>query len=142
VLLLATAPVLALSQAMNVGTVNGTAAVVVRCPHCNTPIAAATVGDYQIGFAVLQNDPKRDEVRLMISLTDRSGAPVNDARVVLALSMPEHRHFLKPRTASHEGQGRYGMTTGLAQMDGRWQAEVAITPPGGKVVKQVFVFYR
>jgi hypothetical protein len=132
----------ALSELLRVGTAGSGAEMVTRCPHCGIPIATAAVGDYQLGFSTVADESKRDEVSLKISVADHSGAPVNDAAVVVRLSMPGHRHQLKPKTAISAGSGRYVVRTGLAQMNGRWQADVSVTTSKGGTRSQVFTFYR
>jgi len=80
--------------------------------------------------------------QLIVSVTDRSRAPVKDARVSVTLSMPEHGHGLKPMTAIAHRNGQYYRSTFQLRMAGVWNAEVTVTTARGDTVKQVFTFRR
>lgn len=142
-LLLATAPVLAASRPLKVSAVGDGSAFVFMCPKCDAPIACAKVGDYTLAFSAGLRDPKLGVANLTVRVTDKSGAPVNGLKVVTTLSMRGHEHVLLPMTAtSFFGKGEYWATTGQLQMDGVWNAEVAVTTPKGDTVKQVFTFSK
>ena len=116
-LLLGTASRLTLASSLPVNT-PGSESPMIRCPHCNTPIAAAAIGDYTLAFTGEPEDPQRDTARLSVTVTDRSGVPVKDAGLQVTLSMPEHGHALKPMTAHGDGTGKYWVSTGLLRMHG------------------------
>lgn len=140
-LLLAATPVLVLASPLKVSTADSEAQMMLRCPHCNMPLAGAKTGDYTLGFAADLENPKLGNARLIVNVADKSGAPVNGAKVTVTLSMPEHGHGLRPLTAKGHGNGRYWVVTNLA-MGGTWNAEVAVTTPKGDTAKQVFTFGR
>jgi hypothetical protein len=141
-LLLAATPGLTLASPLKVGTVGGESQMALMCPHCNTPIVGATTGDYTIGFSADLQSVKTGLAQVIVSVTDKSGAPVKDAKVVVTLSMPEHGHALKPLTAKSRGNGTYSTSATLVQMNTPWNAEVAVTTAKGETVKQVFTFHR
>jgi hypothetical protein len=140
-LLLAMTPALALASPLTVGRTS-TSQTVIMCPHCGTRIACAKAGDYTIAFAADLDDPQMGLTQLIVSVTDKSGAPVKDARVSVTLSMPEHGHGLKPMTAIAHRNGQYYRSTFQLRMAGVWNAEVAVTTARGDTVKQAFTFRR
>jgi YtkA-like len=141
--LLTATPALAKANPLKVGTAGGDSQIVIMCPDCGAPIACAKVGDYALVFSADLEDPKLGLARLTIRVTDKSGAPVNGLKVVVTLSMREHKHALRPMAAtSLFGKGEYWVSTGQLQMDGVWNAEVAVTTPKGDTVKQVFTFRK
>jgi hypothetical protein len=131
----------AVAVPMNVKTKGTKAQTVAMCPDCKTKISCAKVGDYTIGLAVDQEYPKLGKGKVFVHVK-KGDEPVTDAKVELALSMPNHHHADKPLTLKHEAHGRYvGSTAGL-NMTGAYAADVTVTPAGGDAVKQSFTFAK
>ena len=143
--MLAMALVLAGSAAaspLRVRTAGTASQMVVMCPDCSQMITCAQMGDYLLGLSADLENPKFGQARFRIRVSDQNGAPVNNAKVTLVLSMPQHGHRSKPLAARSEGKGRYVAATNALVMQGAWRAEVALTTPKGDTVKQVFTFAR
>jgi len=115
---------------------------VFMCPDCKTNVSCARVGDYIIGLAVNIENPKLGTGKLVAHVQDAHKQAVNDAKVAVTLSMPEHKHGGKPIALKSRGHGEYAATTNALGMSGAWRAEVAVTPKSGDTVKQVFAFSK
>jgi len=113
------------------------------CPHCGQPIACAQTGDYNINFSADAINPKTGATGLYVGLTDRTGKPVTNARVVLVLTMSAHHHGPVTLSASGGKKGEYVAATNLnPHMRGQWTANVQITTPKGDTVTQAFNLER
>jgi hypothetical protein len=114
---------------------------VIMCPDCSAKLACAKAGDFFIGFDADLENPKTGAATLAVHVQDKEKKPVKDAKVSVALSMPEHEHGSKPIALKHRGHGRYFAPARLV-MPGGWRAEVSVTTSGGDTVKQVFSFSK
>lgn len=113
---------------------------VTMCADCKAKVTCAQVGDYIVGLVVDQENPKLGTGNLVVHVKNAAKEPVKDAKVVVNLTMPEHKHALKPFTLKHDAHGKYFTTIKDLKMPGAWKAEVAVTPANGDTVKQVFTF--
>lgn len=131
----------ALAGPLKVRPLGGDSQIVLMCPDCSQPIACARAGDYTIGFSAETISPKSGIARLIVRLNDAAGKAVNNAKVAVHLTMPEHNHRVKkPIQLKRERNGKYTGITSRLLMTGAWEAEVAVTTPKGDVVKQKFGF--
>lgn len=137
--LLATAVVASPLKVQTPGTKSQT---VLMCEDCKSKVACARVGDYTIGLTVDLENPKLGTGRLAVHVQDRQKKPVTDARVTVALAMPDHKHGGKPVSLTHDRHGMYSASTQNLRMPGRYVAEVAVTLASGDTVKQKFGFTR
>lgn len=115
---------------------------VFMCPDCKTNVSCAKVGDYIVGLVVDVENPKLGTGQLVAHVQDARKKSVNDAKVVVKLSMPVHKHSAKPIALKSRGDGEYAAKTNTLGMSGGWLAEVAVTPKSGDTVKQLFAFTK
>lgn len=132
----------ALAAPVNVRTEGTKAQTVIMCPDCRSKIACAGVGDYVIGLSVDLENAKLGSGTLTAHVQDKSKHPVTDAKVSVALSMPDHKHGGKPIAMKHAGHGKYSAAAQHLGMTGRYRAEVSVKTAGDDTVKQVFSFSR
>jgi hypothetical protein len=145
VLLLAATPALVLAYPAKVKTAGGQSQTVIMCPDCSAPIACARVGEYTIAFSADLDTPKTGgNVGFHVRLTDAKGAPVTNARVAVALSMPGHEHQPRTLPLKRGSGGLYSARTTFksVEMPGPWEADVEVTTPKGDKVIQAFTFNR
>jgi len=114
---------------------------VIMCPDCSAKLACAKVGDYSIGFSADLESPKSGAAAVAVHVLDKGKKGVDDAAVVVTLTMPNHKHGKAPFTLKSAGHGRYAAATKLV-MPGAYQADVAVTLAGGDTVKQSFSFTK
>lgn len=140
--LLVLMPVLGLASPLPVKPVDGRSQKVLMCPACGAPIACAKAGDYTLALTADLIAPEiLRYVTLKVRVTDKSGAPVNDADVVIGLLMSGHWHEITPSPTAHkQGNGIYSVTTWRLRMAGTWNAEVRLKTAGGDTVTQKFTF--
>jgi hypothetical protein len=143
-LLLASMPRLAHAGPLKVRPVGGEAQTVLMCPDCSAPIACAKAGDYPVAFSADLLEPAPlQRVRLLVRITNpATGAPVNVARVAVALSMSKQGHWHEitpPLTLERQASGAYATTT-TRLMTGAWQVEVRLTTVKGDTVQQKYAF--
>ena len=75
---------------------------------------------------------------IVVTVRDASGAPVDDATVVLVNTHLEMHHGDWTRVLVHDRDGRYlGAKVGMG-MGGHWQTVIQITRPGESTVTFVF----
>jgi hypothetical protein len=115
---------------------------VFMCADCKSKVSCAKVGDYIVGLVVDVDSPKLGGGQLVAHVQDADKHPVNDAKVVVTLSMPAHKHAGKPIALKSRGHGEYAAKTNTLGMSGGWLATVAVTPKSGDTVKQVFAFAK
>jgi hypothetical protein len=115
---------------------------VLMCEDCKSKVACAKAGDYTVGLGVDQDNPKLGGGRITVHVRDAAKNPVSDAKVTVALSMPEHQHGGKPVALKHQGHGKYVATVNNLGMSGTYKADVAVTTSGGDTVKQSFGFTK
>lgn len=132
----------ALAAPMKVRTEGTKSQAVIMCKDCSAKAACAKAGDYLVGLTVDLQSPKHGTGRIVAHVQDKGKQPVTDAKVTVALSMPDHKHGGKPIVLKHEGHGKYAIGTNRLEMGGRYRAEVAVTTAGGDTVKQVFSFTK
>jgi len=145
ILAVAAAAVLAASAALaaplqvrSLGTKSQTTEM---CPNCKDKVTCAKAGDYTIGFHPELETPKTGGAKIGVHVKDKAGKPVDDAKVVVKLSMPKHEHDIAPLDLKSAGKGWYETKTQL-QMPGGRKADVEVTPKSGDTVKQSFSFSK
>ena len=111
------------------------------CANCKDKVSCAKVGDYTIRFTANMENPESGNGKIAVDVKDKSGKPVDDATVVVKLSMPKHGHDIEPLALKHTSVGWYEAPRALV-MPGAWQAEVTVTTKGGDKVNQAFSFTR
>jgi len=69
----------------------------------------------------------------IITLEDREGAPVDDARMIIGGGMPQHGHGLPtaPQVTQDLGEGRYLVEGVKFNMSGWWELDLGIEGPAG-----------
>lgn len=77
-------------------------------------------------------------VDLTIEVRDATGAPVDDATVLVLNQHLEMNMGVGVTAAAHTGAGRYLAKQVPMGMGGDWQVEVQITRPGHPTVAAVF----
>lgn len=130
---------LAMASPLKVRTLETKSQMMMMCAACERQMACARAGDYTISFDVDLANVKTGAATMAVHVKDKAGKPVEDATVVVNLTMPEHRHTLKPLTSKHTGHGRYLHAAHLASK-GVWRAVVNVTLADGERVKQSFAF--
>ncbi len=68
-----------------------------------------------------------------VTLTDREGAPVDEARIAVGGGMPQHGHGLpsSPAVTRDLGEGRYLVEGMKFNMFGWWELDLGIEGPTG-----------
>ncbi|MBM3457431.1 MAG: hypothetical protein FJX77_02690 [Armatimonadetes bacterium] len=132
----------ALAAPVNVRTEGTKSQTVVMCPDCHKKSACAQVGDYVVGMSVDLDNAKLGTGRLVAHVQGKDKTPVADAKVSVAISMPDHKHGGKPLELKQDRKGHYIGTSNRLGMAGRYRAVVSVTPAGGDTVKQAFTFTR
>ncbi len=68
-----------------------------------------------------------------VTLADREGASVDDARITVAGGMPQHGHGLptRPAVTQNLGEGRYLLEGVKFNMPGWWELDLGIEGPKG-----------
>jgi nitrogen fixation protein FixH len=94
-----------------------------------------------IGFTANVENPKSGNGKVAVNVKDKAGKPVDDATVVVKLSMPKHGHDIEPLALKHSSAGWYEAPRALV-MPGAWQADVTVTTKGGDKVDQTSSFTR
>jgi hypothetical protein len=132
----------ALASPMKVRTEGTKSQSVLMCKDCSAKAACAKAGDYVVGLTVDLENPKVGSGRIIAHVQNQEKQPVTNAKVTVALSMPDHKHGGKPIALKHDGHGKYVAATQHLGMAGRYHAEVAVTTAGGDTVKQTFSFTK
>ena len=115
---------------------------VIMCPDCKERVTCVTAGDYQVGLDVNLDNPKTGAAVFAVHVRDAARNPVPNARVRVALTMPQHRHpGREALSLRHTGHGRYEVATTVV-MPGAYRADVTVGLPGGDAVRQSFSFSR
>ena len=98
-------------------------------------------GDFDTGdpglvlsIAISPTPPMVGDARLIISLSDTSGAPVGGARIEVEGNMSHAGMVPVVDTALAEAPGRYGITDYTFTMAGDWYLDVRATLPDGRWV--------
>ncbi|HEY7036028.1 MAG TPA: FixH family protein [Thermomicrobiales bacterium] len=110
-----------------------TAAVVCSETGLGTPVAADG-----LWITVTAAQSKAGPVDLTIGVADDTGAPVDDATVLVLNQHLEMNHGVSVNEAAHTASGRYLAKQVPMGMGGHWQVEVQISRPDQPVVAAVF----
>ncbi|MFN3653366.1 MAG: FixH family protein [Armatimonadota bacterium] len=132
----------AFAAPMKVRTAGTKSQSILMCEECQAKMSCAQVGDYLIGLNVDLENPKLGAGKIVAHVQDKQKQPVTNAKVTVALSMPDHKHGGKPITLKHESHGKYVAKSNRLGMSGNYRAEVAVKTSGGETVKQVFSFTK
>jgi len=98
-----------------------------------TPVAA---GGLTVTLALSSDRAAPQEI--VVTITEASGKPVDDAKVTLVNRHLEMDHGDFVRELEHDRDGRYlGKKVGMG-MGGRWQTEIQVSRPGKETVTFIF----
>src|SRR4051812_4489050 len=104
---------LALAGPLKVHTLGTKSQQTEMCPNCKEKVTCAKAGDYTIGFLPDLDSPKTGGAKVAVNVKDKAGKPVDDAKVVVALSMPKHGHKKDSLALKSTGHGWYESKTQL-----------------------------
>ena len=86
----------------------------------------------EVGVSVAPTPPIVGPVRLVLTITDEQGAPVEDARVLVEGTMTHAGMTPVQDTATYQGQGRWVVPEFEFTMGGDWILTTRITLPDGR----------
>lgn len=75
-----------------------------------------------------------------LRLSDRSGAPLEQASIVAIAFMPDHGHVRPTSVAEELEPGVYEVAPLALTMPGLWHVVLRIAPPGGEQTDALFAF--
>jgi hypothetical protein len=110
-----------------------TAAVVCTETGLGTPVAADGI---RLTLTAAQS--KAGPVDLTVDVVDDTGAPVDDAKVLVLNQHLEMNHGVSVNEAVRTASGRYVAKGVPMGMGGHWQVEVQVSRPGQPTVAAVF----
>ena len=97
------------------------------------------VSGYVLTLTTVPEIPKAGEILLRLKLIDRSGTPVNNAKVLFVYTMPMPGMTDSKVTAIHTKDGVYEGKAMLG-MAGTWEVRVSLTAPGRASITEKFQF--
>ncbi|MCJ7630290.1 MAG: FixH family protein [Longimicrobiales bacterium] len=108
----------------------------------STLLAGACRGEMETGdaglvleLAISPTPPAVGQARLIISLEDSAGAPVDGAEILVEGNMSHAGMAPVVDTAQAEGPGRYGIADFRFKMAGDWVLPLRATLPDGRWVQ-------
>lgn len=104
----------------------------------SAPTSGSTSSDS--GAISLTTDPNPlglGQATFMIDVTDKSGKPVDKAKVFFDLNMTTMNMGTQQGDATAQGNGRY-WAVGKMSMQGPWRVRTKVTMPDGSVVNKDF----
>ncbi len=97
----------------------------------------AATGNGQISLSTNPNPPKLGKTTFVISVKDKDGKAVDNAKVSFDLNMTTMNMGTQQGEATPQGNGQYAATGGLS-MGGPWAVRTKVVMPGGEILNKEF----